>query len=202
MGLPARQLAPGEHIVMSVRAHWKALVGPVFLLFFVAALAGFGAAVLPAGKYHHYGELALLAAAVLLVLRLTVWPFLEWLFESFIITDRRLAHRAGVIRRTGRDLPLSRVADVSYDRSLWDRMFRCGTLVVQTAGESGDIVFDDIPHVDEFELALTELSFGPEPERDDGYGRNGRDDYGAGDGWTGRGSPGRGAADSRNTQRR
>lgn len=198
MGLPARQLAPGEHIVMSVRAHWKALVGPVFLLFFVAALAGFGAAVLPAGKYHHYGELALLAAAVLLVLRLTVWPFLEWLFESFIITDRRLAHRAGVIRRTGRDLPLSRVADVSYDRSLWDRMFRCGTLVVQTAGESGDIVFDDIPHVDEFELALTELSFGPNPNPE---GRD-SDDYGAGDGRTGRGSPGRGPADSRNTQRR
>lgn len=165
MGLPKRALAPGEHVVLSVRTHWKALVGPIFLLFFVAALAGFGAAALPAGRYHRVGELGLAAIAAVLVLRLTVWPFLQWLAETFTITDRRLAHRAGVVRKSGRDLPLARVADVSYDRSLWDRLFRCGTLVVQTAGEAGDIVFDDIPHVDEFELALTELCYGPDSDR-------------------------------------
>jgi uncharacterized membrane protein YdbT with pleckstrin-like domain len=164
MGLPARALAPGEHVVLSVRTHWKALVGPVFLLFFIAALTGFAVAALPAGRYHHVGEEALAAVAAILVLRLTIWQFLQWFAETFTITDRRLAHRAGVLRKTGRDLPLSRVADVSYDRSLWDRLFRCGTLIVQTAGEAGDIVFDDVPHVDEFELALTELCYGPQPE--------------------------------------
>lgn len=160
MGLRAKSLAPGEQVVLSVRTHWKALAGPVFLLLFVTALAGFATAVLPAGRRHHEGQLAIAAAAALLVLRLTVWPFLQWLNETFTITDRRLAHRAGVVRKTGRDLPLVRVADVSYDRSLWDRVFRCGTLIVQTAGEAGDIVFDDIPHVDEFEAALTEGCFG------------------------------------------
>ncbi len=168
MGLRAKSLAPGEHVVLSVRTHWKALVGPVFLLLFVMALAGFGGAVLPAGRHRHDGELAIVAVAALLVLRLTVWPFLQWFHETFTITDRRLAHRAGVVRRTGRDLPLSRIADVSYDRSLWDRLCRCGTLIVQTAGETGDIVFDDIPHVDEFETALTELCYGPQRfDRDD-----------------------------------
>ncbi len=160
MGLRAKSLAPGEQVVLSVRTHWKALAGPVFLLLFVTALAGFATAVLPAGRRHHEGQLAIAAAAALLVLRLTVWPFLQWLSETFTITDRRLGHRAGVVRKTGRDLPLVRVADVSYDRSLWDRVFRCGTLIVQTAGEAGDIVFDDIPHVDEFEAALTEGCFG------------------------------------------
>lgn len=203
MGLPARALAPGEHVVLSVRTHWKALVGPVFLLLFVAALAGFGAAALPSGKYHRPGEQALVAIAAILVLRLTVWPFLQWLAETFTITDRRLAHRAGVIRKTGRDLPLNRVADVSYDRSLWDRIFRCGTLIVQTAGEAGDIVFDDVPHVDEFELALTELCYGPDPDRrtdrraDWAAGRPGGD----GPGYRA-GTSGDSGADSMNTQRR
>lgn len=181
--------------MLSVRTHWKALVGPVFLLLFVAALAGFGAAALPGGRYHRPGEEVLIAFAAVLVLRLTIWPFLQWLAETFTITDRRLAHRAGVLRKSGRDLPLSRVADVSYDRSLWDRIFRCGTLVVQTAGEAGDIVFDDVPHVDEFELALTELCYGPDPDR--------RRDRPAGDGSGYRaGSSGDSGADSMKTQRR
>lgn len=167
MGLPAKLLIPGEREVMSVRTHWKSLVAPVVLLFAVTALASFCAALVPAGAHRHSVRLAIAAAAGLLVLRLTVWPFLEWVSTTYTLTDRRLVNRSGVLRRTGRDIPLRRISDVVYERTLSDRVFGCGTLVVSTANDAGETLIDDIPHVGEFHLAMTSLLLG-----DDGSVRN------------------------------
>lgn len=167
MGLPDKLLTPGEHRVMSVRTHWKSLIAPVVLLLAVTALASFCAALVPAGQYRYPARLGIAALALILLARLTLWPFLVWATTSYTLTDRRLASRSGVLRRVGRDIPLHRVSDVAYERSLSDRVFGCGTLVVATANEGGETLIDDIPHVGEFHLAITSLLF--EQEGGDRY---------------------------------
>jgi len=157
MGLPRKLLVPGEREVMSVRTHWKSLVAPVVLLFAVTAFVCFCAALLPSGPYQQAGRIAIGAAGGLLVLRLSVWPFLQWVTTTYTLTDRRLVNRTGVLRRTGRDIPLRRISDVVYERTLSDRLFGCGTLVVSTANDAGETLIDDIPHVGEFHLAMTSL---------------------------------------------
>lgn len=159
MGLPAKLMTPGEREVMSVRTHWKSLVVPGVLLLAVVAFASFCAALLPDGQYRREGRIAVGAAGAVLVLRLSVWPFLRWVATTYTLTNRRLAHRSGVLRRVGRDIPLHRISDVAYERSLSDRVFGCGTLVVATANEGGETLIDDIPHVGEFHLAMTSLLF-------------------------------------------
>src|SRR4051812_50097834 len=50
MAISAKLLGEDEYVVVSTRTHWKALIGPVFLLLVVAGLGGFLAAIVPAGS--------------------------------------------------------------------------------------------------------------------------------------------------------
>ena len=40
MAISAKLLGADEYVVVSTRTHWKALIGPVFLLLLVAGLGG------------------------------------------------------------------------------------------------------------------------------------------------------------------
>ena len=65
--------------------------------------------------------------------------------------------RVGVLTRTGRDVPLTRVNDVSFTETLLERVLRCGTLTVESAGERGQVVLTDVPRVAEVQRTLYEL---------------------------------------------
>jgi membrane protein YdbS with pleckstrin-like domain len=49
---------------------------------------------------------------------------------------------------------------VASERSLLDRVFGCGTLNVQTAGEAGTVSLVDVPEVEQVHQTMTELLFG------------------------------------------
>jgi len=87
MGLPAKLLVPGEREVMSVRTHWKSLATPVVLLFAVTAFVSFCAALVPTGSYRHGVRVAIGVAGGLLLLRLSVWPFLQWLTTTHRVRE-------------------------------------------------------------------------------------------------------------------
>ena len=56
--------------------------------------------------------------------------------------------------RTGRDIPLARISDVSFSRSLLDRLLGAGRLLVESPGEHGQIVLSDIPSVERVQAIL------------------------------------------------
>jgi uncharacterized membrane protein YdbT with pleckstrin-like domain len=62
-----------------------------------------------------------------------------------------------VLSRSGRDVPLGRVNDVSFEHTLLERLLRSGTLTVESAGERGLIVLRDVPHVESVQAELYEL---------------------------------------------
>mgnify|MGYP002148486531 CR=1 FL=1 len=57
------------------------------------------------------------------------------------------------------DLPLTRINNVAYERSLTDRMFGCGSLVFTTSAEA-PVVLNDVPKVEEVGVAISNLLFG------------------------------------------
>ena len=69
--------------------------------------------------------------------------------------------------RKGRDIPLHRINDVSYERGVLDRMLGCGTLVISDASEQGRSVLPDVPHVERLQLLITDLLFGKHDGSDD-----------------------------------
>lgn len=96
---------------------------------------------------------AALAAAI-------VWfgvPFLKWRTTTYEMTSRRLRLREGILTRSGRDFPLNRISDVSFEQGLIDRLFGCGRLIVESPGEQGQLVLTEIPDVRRVQGILFQL---------------------------------------------
>ncbi|GAA3119656.1 membrane protein YdbS with pleckstrin-like domain [Kribbella aluminosa] len=169
MAISAKLLGEDEYVVVSTRTHWKAMIGPVLLLLVVAGLGAFLAAIVPSGSLQSPARIAILAVGVVLIAAFAVRPFLDWFFSTYTITNRRLITRHGVLTRTGRDIPLMRINDVSYEHGLIDRMLGCGTLHIESAGERGQVVLPDVPHVEHVHLQMSDLLFGgPDGKMGDG----------------------------------
>ena len=163
-------LAAGEEPVLILHPHWKTLVRPIALTFLVVAVLLVGEVLIPAGKLAGTGRLALAAVAIALLMWWLMYPFLRWRTTVYELTTRRMRLRDGIIARHGRDIPLSRVTDVSFRKGPLDRLLGCGTLVVESAGEHGEIRLTEIPHVERVQATLFQLV---EDERL----RLGRDDW-------------------------
>jgi uncharacterized membrane protein YdbT with pleckstrin-like domain len=65
--------------------------------------------------------------------------------------------RHGVLSRNGRDVPLTRVNDVSFNRSVVERLFGSGTLVIESAGDRGQVSLSDVPHVEDVQREIYRL---------------------------------------------
>jgi membrane protein YdbS with pleckstrin-like domain len=164
MAISRKLLSDDEHVVLSVRSHAKALVGPVALLVLVMAVAITTAMVRPANTI--VGR----AVAVVAVLVVVVWviiPFLRWMTSTYTVTNRRLITRHGILTRTGRDIPLFRINDVAYEKGLLDRLLGCGTLIISDATERAGVVLPDIPNVERVHLQISELLFAKDDGRDE-----------------------------------
>src|ERR1700761_7878759 len=152
-----RSLAAGEAPVEVLRPHWKVLVGPAVLTFLVVAAALAGEVLIPAGKDSAIERLVLAVVAIVLLMWWLMYPVLKWRTTRYELTSKRLRLRTGIIARDGRDIPLSRVTDVSFRKGILDRLLGCGTLVVESAGEHGEITLTDIPHVERVSGELFQL---------------------------------------------
>ncbi|MBK6871730.1 MAG: PH domain-containing protein [Kineosporiaceae bacterium] len=158
MGFPLKLLAPGERLVLVLRPHAKVLVAPVLVLLITAPVTAYLAGLVPDGSAQPWMRLAVAAVGLVVVGHWTLWPFLTWWNTIYAITDRRLVLREGVFNRTGHDMPLSRLNDVKFSHNVVERVLGCGTLVVESAGEIGQLVLDDIPRVEQVQRTLYRLS--------------------------------------------
>ncbi|MBU3750540.1 MAG: PH domain-containing protein [Mycobacterium sp.] len=151
MGYPESVLTDDEQVVLHRHPHWKRLVGPVLALLLCTAAASFAAAVVsrtdwdPRTRQVVAGVIG--ALWLVLVLWLTLRPFLIWRTTHFVITDRRVMHRQGLLTRSGIDIPLARINSVEFRHGVLDRMVRAGTLVIESASQD-PLEFDDIPQVE------------------------------------------------------
>jgi uncharacterized membrane protein YdbT with pleckstrin-like domain len=151
MGYPDNVLAAEEQVVLHRHPHWKRLVGPVLILLVTTALAAFGAGFVNQTDWQPTARtvvmLVILAVWVVIVGWLTIWPFLNWWTTHFVITDRRVMFRHGLLTRSGIDIPLARINSVEFRHGIVDRVLRTGTLVIESAAQD-PLEFHDIPRVE------------------------------------------------------
>jgi uncharacterized membrane protein YdbT with pleckstrin-like domain len=157
MGYPTRLLGTDEEIHRTLRPHWKALVGPILVLVVTTAVAGFLAALVPGGDAKPWLALAIGVVWLVIVARWVLWPLAVWYTTTYVITNKRLIIRTGVLSRSGHDVPLNRINDVAFTHSFSERLLGCGTLMVESAGERGQLTLHDIPGVEDVQRDLYEL---------------------------------------------
>jgi uncharacterized membrane protein YdbT with pleckstrin-like domain len=141
-------LIEDEHLVLRLHPHWKTLVRPLAAAVVVVAVALMAEVLIPSGNTAAVGRLAVAVVAIAVLMIWLIVPILRWRTTVFELTSRRLRMRDGIITRHGRDIPLARINDVSFSKGLLDRLLGSGRLVVESAGEHGQIVLTDIPQVE------------------------------------------------------
>jgi membrane protein YdbS with pleckstrin-like domain len=154
-----RYLLPSERRVVAVRRHWARLAEPALstlsglvVLFWLDHVLPLG---LPAART------VLLAAWVALAGRL-VWRTLEWREDWFVVTDRRLLMRSGLVTRRVAMMPLIKVTDMSYSRPPVGRLLGYGEIVIESAGHEQALRrIRHLPEPDALYLEICELLFGP-----------------------------------------
>ena len=158
MGLSGKLLGDGEEVVLHLHTHAKKMIAPALLLILLGGLVGVALALLPPAT-HPWGPLAVVVLVVVVFVVFVLVPFLRWRTTTYSITTRRIITRSGILNQVGHDLPLIRINDVSYERSLSDRILGCGTLNIRTASDQGPLVLPDVPDVEQVHVEITELLF-------------------------------------------
>ncbi|MBB2771196.1 MULTISPECIES: PH domain-containing protein [Mycolicibacterium] len=157
MGYPDNVLARDEQVVLHRHPHWKRLIGAVLVLLFTSAAAAFVAGYVNTLAWDATAKnvIFLVIGGIWLVLVgwLSVWPFLNWWTTHFVITDRRVMFRHGLVTRAGIDIPLARINSVEFRHGLLDRILRTGTLVIESAAQD-PLEFHDIPRVEQVHSLL------------------------------------------------
>ena len=150
-------LLPTERRVIRVRQHWAVMAKDLvqtglFLLLLVVIQAYFPSSALIDNLTFY---LALAA-----VVRFTVKTILWWI-ERIVITDKRVMLARGLLTHKLAMMPLSKVTDLTFERSLNGRMLGYGSIVVESAGQvQGLDRIDYMPRPEEIYEALSELIFG------------------------------------------
>lgn len=157
MAYPESVLAEDEHVVLHRHPHVKRLILPVLVLVGATACAAFAAGFVnprawdPVAKNVVLGVIGVIWLVV--VGWLTLWPFLTWLTTHFVVTDRRVMFRHGLLTRRGIDIALARVNSVEFVHGFIDRILRTGTLIIESASQE-PLEFYDIPRVEQVHTLL------------------------------------------------
>jgi len=134
MAFPKKYLNDSEEVILDLRPHWAFLAGPAVLLLVGLVLALW---VRDRSEWILFPSLALAVVALLFFLV----RYAQWITTDFVLTTDRLIYRKGVVSRQGREIPLERVNDVSYQQTLFQRILRAGDLLVESGGERGQSHF-------------------------------------------------------------
>lgn len=169
-----------ETALLRLRTHPKVLFGPLLAqLILIAghiALAKYWPAETGFAWLNEWGQLAGHGLIVLIELTYVAVPALRWWNAEFTVTDRRLIETWGILYRNSREIPLDRIASVTEERGILDRIFGAGTLVFHDAGlmdltqskrglqqRSGDgkvgIRFHDVPHIHQVRTVIDEVRY-------------------------------------------
>jgi len=137
------ELMPDEKMILATNPHWfyfwkqvAAAIGVVGLLLLLMVFEGGWADTV-------IGWAALVAFVILLLD--VVFEFVQWKTTRFAITDQRVAYQSGFVRRRGVSIPLNRINNVNSEQSIIARVLNNGIVTIESAGETGDSVFENIP---------------------------------------------------------
>jgi membrane protein YdbS with pleckstrin-like domain len=141
MSFPTKLLAPGEEVYLDSLPNWSLLFWPAVLT--LAVLAGCIALSVLWSSAPTYMAWVLLGCGLVALGHFGL-RYLAWRTTSFVVTSQRIVYRTGVLRRTGREIPIGRVQDVTYHQTIVERIVRAGSLSVESAGRHGQDPFPDI----------------------------------------------------------
>jgi uncharacterized membrane protein YdbT with pleckstrin-like domain len=128
-------LFPGERIIYEGHPSWRSTFGFYVLGILLAAAAG------AIGYFaaDNSGSVAAAAGVAVLILVLVV-GWLRRITTRYLITNRRLQIRRGILARNVEETRVDRIVDVTVRQSMWQRMLAIGAVDFDNASaQQGDL---------------------------------------------------------------
>ena len=159
-----RYLLPQERLLVAVRKHPVALIGPNFVV-----LVGLAIAIWLSNSVAHRNGTDILVIWILwgiLLLGLVeqVWA---WAVSYFAVTSQRLLLIKGVLIRKVKMISLTKMTDITFQQSAIGRMFGYGEFIVKSAGQDQALrKVRFIPYPEQLYLEVCALIFQDEEPAD------------------------------------
>jgi uncharacterized membrane protein YdbT with pleckstrin-like domain len=155
---PDEYLLESERRVIRVRRHWASLAWDIFEAAALLAIAVMISYLLPPTMW--LIQNVLWYAALFVLLRFA-YLVVDWWVERIVVTDKRFMMTTGVFTTKVLMMPISKVTDLTYQRSVAGRMLGYGTMVVESAGQIQALNrITYLPRPEEVYDAISELVFG------------------------------------------
>ena len=160
-----KYLLPHERQVISVHQHPAVLIGPIFWALLGLAVAGWLSNSIANGN----GTVILIIWILWAVLLLRLaWKVLEWSLTYFVITSQRLLLAKGFLLRRVDMMPLTKVTDMSFNRSPTGQLLGFGEFVVESAGQDQALRnINHLPYPEQLYLEVCGLIFKEKDESPD-----------------------------------
>jgi len=153
MAYPTKLLGEGETIEFEMHPHWRGLIAPVIWLLLTVFIGVWLYSSLGSWSWSADGIIETIGRPAIIILGLFIiifWvirPFLYWITTQYVFTNRRIITRAGVISKKGRDMPLAKVNNVSFEVGVLGRILNYGRLEITSASDE-NLVIEDVPNVE------------------------------------------------------
>lgn len=155
----SRYLLPDERVQVATRQHWARFIPPT-----VAVIVGFFLiAWITSATVGSVGTAALYLWFVWFALigRL-IWVVLEWRQEWFCATNKRLLLTYGLFTHNVAMMPLRKVTDLNYGRSVTGRALGYGEFTLESAGQDQALrKIRWVPDPDHTYQSICDIVFGP-----------------------------------------
>ena len=150
-----RFLTWNEDTKIRVRAHWSVFFRPLLETIGVLLVAAWLTS--PPGVT---GFDRFLGYVVLAALARLLWKIGEWWMEEIVVTDKRIFKMSGIVVRNIASMPLGKVTDIEYRRTVSGRILGFGEFTLESAGQEQALShITNVPDPDQFYRELMSLVF-------------------------------------------
>lgn len=134
------KLLDNEREIRIARQHWAVFVPTVLILIAVAAVTAVLLLVIPTTVSGH--DIGAIKAIIGLIIGLFIVAafllrYLRWRYTTYILTDRRILLSKGILSRHTESINLDRIQDTATTQSFIGRIFKAGTVEIESAGRDG-----------------------------------------------------------------
>lgn len=164
---PDEYLLTTERRVIRLRRHWAVVLPYVVqtvLLLIVAltltTIIGNYKDPEHGGAWPKFAQNVLWYLTLFALLRLTFY-LVEWWVERIVVTDKRAMITSGIFTTKVAMMPVTKITDMTYERSVVGRMLGYGTLILESAGQIQALNrIEFLPRPEEVFDAISGLVFG------------------------------------------
>src|SRR6476661_6192656 len=141
---PPKLINEGETLVLDLKPHWwffwkHILAGAIVLILLILYVGPLGS---PSwGKWP-------VAIGILVYAGFVVVKYFTWSYTHFVLTDRRVISRSGIVSKRGTEIPLERINNIDFHQNILLRVIGAGDLDIESAGKDGQSHFDNVRHPD------------------------------------------------------